>query len=164
MKRNFLCTINFDQRLNPLDVLPDFTVLPGLKQVTFQLEKESRLHWQLFLEYDYGVKVSSIINKVKEQGFQMHVSDGDGRHPKAGRAYCSKGVAIDGHRYCWSKAHGWVGDKSPTKSSTSCVRQSNVRRVEFDGGSRESIRVGLQNLIGECRTYVLGSVVPVKII
>lgn len=164
MKRNFLCTINFDQRSNPLDVLPDFTILPGLKQVTFQLEKASRLHWQLFLEFSYPVSIKSIVNNVKNQGFQMHVSDGDGRHPNAGRAYCTKGEAIDGHRYCWSKAHGWVGDKAPTKSSTACIGPVNVRQIEFDGGSRDSIRVALVNLIGECSSYVNQSVVGVKII
>lgn len=163
MKRNFLCTINFDQRLNPLDVIPDFTIITGLKQVTFQLEKESRLHWQLFLEFEYPVNKKSIINNVTNQGFQMHVSDGDGRHPKAGRAYCTKGVAIDGHRYCWSKAHGWAGNNSPKKSSTN-VNQTNVRRIEFDGGSRESILVNLRNLVGECSSYVSQSVEKIKII
>jgi len=117
-RRNYMCTINFNQELiDPCEALPDFTTYKGIKGATFQLErggKKGRLHWQVFLEFEYPVTVKSIIKDTAEQNCQMHVSEDNGhKHPKAGRNYVTKGECIDGHRYAWFKSIGWENNRKP---------------------------------------------------
>lgn len=146
-------TINFDQRKNPTDVLPDWTQVRGLKAVTFQLEQASRIHWQVFLEFEYPVGIKQIITDLESQGKQMHISDENTqRHPKAGRAYCSKGIAVDNHRYFWSKAHGWENNKCPVSKLETTT--PNVRRIEFDGTNKEAIKNRLREIHLECIKYL----------
>lgn len=175
MKRNYLCTINFDNKLkDPMIALPDFTIYSGLKRATFQLERGEqlkRLHWQIFLEFKYPVSYKSIIKQTAEQGKQMHVSqDNTNRHPNAGRAYCTKGKMINGHRYI-IKGNKWyisnpkgeiLGDenliefKNPFKT-TAVVKPPEMERYngDYEKFREQAIRRLMWNM-GECKNFIQG--------
>lgn len=154
--RSFMCTINFDQKMNPLEALVDFTKLRRIKAASFQLEvgPESKLlHWQVFLEFADGVTKWNIRDDVLAQGKQMHISDDwHNEHPCRGRNYVKKGPIIDGHRYTWSKAHGWGNNKQPPL--TSKVTVPNIRQIEFDGTNINEVKKRLIEIREECAKYL----------
>lgn len=175
MKRNYLCTINFDNKLkDPLIALPDFTIYKGLKRATFQLERGEqlkRLHWQIFLEFEYPVTYKSIIKQTAEQGKQMHVSqDNTNRHPNAGRAYCTKGEMINGHRYIikgktkkWYKPKGDIFDeddldehKNPFKI-TAVEKPPEMERYngDYEKFREQAIKRLMWNM-NECKNFIQG--------
>lgn len=171
-----MATINFDQNGgSPLRFLPNWEEIRGLKQVTFQLELASRLHWQVFLEFDYPVSVGQIVKDVQAQGKQMHIAkpSNSAVHPKAGRAYVTKGTAVDGHRYFWSRAKGYSGAKPPMGS---CLEDNDrddysddktkqkLRSITFDGTNKDEVRERLREMSKQCREYILQSVDSVKVI
>lgn len=170
MRRNYMGTINFDQDGgNPLQFLPDWSKIRRIKNVTFQLELASRLHWQVFLEFTDGVSITNIQDDIKSQGKHIAIKPPEDKwkHPKAGRNYVTKGTAVDGHRYFWSNAQGYVG-KAPDIKFQSCDDYSNIettlRTVYFDGKNAEQVKERLKDMAKQCREYILKSVNPIKII
>jgi len=174
MRRNYMATINFDQNGgSPLRFLPSWEDIRGLKQVTFQLELASRLHWQCFLEFEYPVSLGQIVKDVHAQGKQMHIAKpGDARvHPKAGRSYVTKGTAVDGHRYFWSRAKGYIGIKPPTgfcddndDDDSHEQTKQKLRQITFDGSNKDEVRRRLIEMHKICKNYILKSVDSIKIV
>lgn len=133
--RNFMCTINFDEKTypDPLAILPDFNRFHNIKEATFQLERghiKGRLHWQIFLMFKDPVNFYHVFNETKKQKLLMHVSnDEHHKHANAGRYYTIKYEAVDNHRYV-TKNDKWYRCNPCWKNLVMIPRPPTVATVE----------------------------------
>lgn len=102
-KRNYLCTLHFDQERNPASFIPDWNKCRWIKNVQFQLErgeKTNKLHWQILIELKEAHYFCDLVELFP--GLMTDLSWVPNKHPNAARNYVHKKETRVGEtRYCW---------------------------------------------------------------
>lgn len=151
-RRNYLCTIHFDQDKDPYLSIPMWENAKWLKEVRFQLERgenTGRLHWQVFLELKNPKKWIEI-----QKTFPMlsiDLSQLSNKHPNAGRNYVHKAATNAGSRHCWLAKSGYATicrhQKGVHCSCTIPAEAIRVLRPNVNWGKHQSEKTQLDALV-----------------